>query len=164
MYLYSPKDVIVLLGGFHPVTGYSSGTFVTIKKDVKPFDSVRAMDGEQARVYRKDQGFTVEITLAQSSTTNDILSSLYNIDVATQAGKFPLLIKDQKGTTTFFAGTAWVEDIPDVTFGGELAERTWVIGTAEAGMNVGGNSNDAALGILGLATAALPLLDTWGAI
>lgn len=164
MYLYSPKDVILLLGGFYPVDGYSSDTFIRIKKDVKPFDTMKSMDGEMARVYRKDEGYIVEITLAQSSPTNDILSSLYNIDIATQVGKFPLLIKDTKGTTTFFAGTAWVEDIPDVTFAGNLTERTWVIGTSEAALNVGGNSNDLALQLLGLGTASLPLLGQLGII
>ena len=164
MYLYSPKDVIILLGGFYPVEGYSSDTFIRIKKDVKPFESMSSMDGETSRIYRKDDGYVVEITLAQSSPTNDILSTLYNIDVATQVGKFPLLIKDTKGTTTFFAATAWIENIPDVSFSGDLTERTWVIGTSEAGLNVGGNANDLVLQITGLASASLPLLSQLGVI
>lgn len=162
MYLYSPKDVIVLLGGFYPVDGYSSDSFIRIRKDVKPFDSVRAMDGEQGRVYRKDEGYTVELTLAQSSVANDILSALYNIDTYTQLGKFPLLIKDTKGTTTFFAGTAWVENIPTVDFSGQLTERTWVLGTSEAGLVVGGNSDSVAIEILGLGTASLGILSELG--
>lgn len=163
--LYSPKDVIVLLGGFYQVDGYSADTFINIRKDVKPFDAMKSMDGEQARIYRKDEGYTVEITLAQSSATNNILSALYNVDVATQMGKFPLLIKDLKGSTTFFAGTAWVEDIPDAQFSQELTTRTWVIGTSEAGLNIGGNQeNSTALDILGIGSSTLGVLSDIGVI
>lgn len=161
--LYSPKDVIVLLGGFYRVDGYAENTFINILKDVKPFDVVRAMDGEQARVYRKDKGYTVELTFAQSSASNNILSAIYNVDVATQMGKFPLLIKDTKGTTSFFAGTAWVEDIPAVTFSNGMETRTWKLGTSESGLNVGGNVDGAVLDILGL-TSTLPLLKDFGII
>lgn len=161
--LYSPKDVIVLLGGFHPVEGYAEDTFIRIRKDIKPFEATRALDGEQARVYRKDEGYTVEITLAQSSVTNQILSAIYNVDQATDMGKFPLLVKDLKGTTSFFAGTAWIEGIPDTTFSGKMETRTWVLGTSEAGLNIGGNNEDALLAdILGFGTAALPLLNEFG--
>jgi hypothetical protein len=161
--LYSPKDVTVLLGGFYKVDGFSADTFINIRKDVKPFDSMKSMDGEQARVYRKDEGFTVELSLAQSSTTNDILSALYNVDVATHMGKFPLFIKDGKGTTVFFAGTAWIEDIPDVSFSNDMSIRTWVFGTSEAGLTVGSNSeNNTALGILGIGASLLPLLSGGG--
>lgn len=161
--LYSPKDVIVLLGGFYKVDGYASDTFINIRKDIKPFDAMKSMDGEQARIYRKDEGYTVELTLAQSSATNNILSAMYNIDIATQMGKFPLLIKDLKGSTTFFAGTAWIEDVPDASFGQELTTRTWVIGTSEAGLNIGGNQeNSTALDIIGIGSSALPLLKDFG--
>lgn len=163
--LYSPKDVIVLLGGFFRVDGFASDTFINIKKDVKPFDAMKAIDGEQARIYRKDEGYTVELTLAQSSATNNILSAIYNVDVATQMGKFPLLIKDLKGSTTFFAGTAWIEDIPDAIFSNELTTRTWVIGTSEAGLNIGGNQEDSTIfDIIGIGSSALPLLKEFGVI
>lgn len=162
---YSPKDVVVLLGGFYSVEGYASDTFINIKKDTKPFDAVKAMDGEQARIYRKDDGFTVELTLAQSAEANNILSALYNVDVATQMGKFPLFIKDLKGTTAFFAGTAWVEDIPDASFGSDLTTRTWTLGTADAALNVGGNQEHTSLAaILGLGSSVLPLLSEYGVI
>lgn len=161
--LYSPKDVTVLLGGFYKLDGYASDTFINIRKDVKPFDAMKSMDGEQSRIYRKDEGYTVELTLAQSSAANNILSAIYNVDVATQMGKFPLFIKDLKGSTTFFAGTAWIEDIPDTSFGAELTTRTWVIGTSEAGLNIGGNQeNSTVLDIIGIGSSALPILKDLG--
>lgn len=163
--LYSPKDVTVLLGGFYKLDGYASDTFISIRKDVKPFDAMKSMDGEQARIYRKDEGYTVELTLAQSSSANNILSAIYNVDVATQMGKFPLFIKDQKGSTTFFAGTAWIEDIPDTSFGASLTTRTWVLGTSEAALIIGGNQEgNTVLDIIGLGASALPILSDLGVI
>lgn len=162
---YSPKDVIVLIGGFYKLEGYAADTFISIRKDAKPFETMRSMDGEQARIYNKDEGYTVNLTLAQSSVSNNVLSAIYNIDAATQMGKFPLLIKDTKGSTTFFAGTAWIETTPDVTFASELSVRTWTIGTSEAGMNIGGNAdNNLALDVLGIGTALLPVLKEFGVI
>lgn len=163
--LYSPKDVIVLLGGFYKLEGYASDTFISIRKDAKPFEAMRSMDGEQARVYNKDEGYTVHLTLAQSSGSNDILSSIYNVDAATQMGKFPLLIKDTRGSTTFFAGTAWIENIPEVTFASGMSVRTWVIGTSEAGLVIGGNADESLIAdIIGIGSTALPVLKSFGVI
>ena len=75
----------------------------------------------------------------QSSPTNDILSMLYNVDIATRMGKFPLMIKDTKGSTSFLALTTWVEDLPRVSFSGQLETRTWILGCSEVAMNIGGN-------------------------
>lgn len=160
---YSPKDVTITLAGIHSVIGYADGTFVSIKKDIKPFAKVRAMDGEIARQYFDDAGYKVTLTLMQSSPTNNILSMLYNIDTVTHMGKVPLFIKDGRGQTYFLAGTAWIEEIPEVTFGAELDTRTWVFGCSDVVMTIGGNSDTSAIeDSLLLASSALPLLQTYG--
>ena len=145
MALYSPKDVIISLAGLHTLSGYADGTFVRIIKDMQPFIKCRAMDGEMARMYREDEGFIVEITLAQSSTSNNILSSIYNVDAATHMGKFPLFIKDTKGQTNFFAATAWIELLPEVTFSNQLETRTWTFGCSGAVITIGGNNDTSTL-------------------
>ena len=161
--LYSPKDVFISLAGLHTISGYADGTFVRITKDMKPFSKVRAMDGEMARMYNEDEGFRVEITIAQSSTSNNILSSIYNVDAATQMGKFPLLIKDSKGQTSFFAATAWIEMIPEVTFSNQLETRTWTFGCSGAAITIGGNNNTSSFedGLL-IGSAGLSVLKQFG--
>ena len=160
---YSPQDVTVSIAGMYLLDGYADGTFVNIVKEVKPFTSMTSMDGNRARVYNKDSGYQVELTLAQSSRSNDILSAIYNIDVATQIGKFPLFIKDNRGTTTFMALTAWVEDIPNVSFGNSLETRTWVLGCSQASLAVGGNANlSAAESVAFFGASLLPLLKDFG--
>lgn len=160
---YSPSDVKVSIAGLYQVEGFVDGTFINIVKNVKPFDIARAMDGEVARIYRKDEGFRVELTLAQSSSANNLLSTIYNIDVATQIGKFPMFIKDGLGQTTFMSLTTWVEDIPQVTFSNNMESRTWIFGCSQASLNIGGNDEVSLLESTALfGSSLLPLLKDFG--
>lgn len=160
---YSPKDVTVTLAGMHSVTGYTDGTFVRITKDLKPFSKVRAMDGEQARMYFDDAGYRVELTLAQSSSSNNVLQMIYNIDTVTHMGKFPLFIKDGRGQTSFLAATAWIEQIPDVTFSTELTDRTWVFGCSDVVLTIGGNGDTSLIeDSLLVGSSTLPILKQFG--
>lgn len=160
---YSPKDVKIVVAGLYQVEGYAEGTFINITRNTRAYESTRAMDGEIARVCRKDGGYTLEITVAQSSRANDIFSALYNIDTATQIGKFPLFIKDQYGSTSFMSLSTWIEDLPSVTFSGDLETRTWVLGCAQATLHVGGNEQQAleeSVSFFGI--SLLPLLRDFG--
>jgi hypothetical protein len=160
---YSPSDVTITIAGMHSVTGYTDGTFVRITKDMKPFSKVRAMDGEIARMYFDDVGYKVELTLTQSSSTNNILTMLYNIDTATHMGKFPLFIKDGRGQTNFLAATAWIEQIPDVEFGTGMSERKWTFGCSDVVFTIGGNGDTSALeDTLLVASSTLPILKEFG--
>lgn len=160
---YSPSDVTVTLAGMHSVSGYIDGTFIRITKDMKPFSKVRAMDGEMARMYFEDTGYQVELTLMQSSSSNNILSMIYNIDTVTHMGKFPLFIKDGRGQTTFLAATAWIEQIPEVTFGSELSERKWILGCSDVALTIGGNEDTSEIEqSLLVASTTLPILKQFG--
>lgn len=156
---YSPSDIVVSLAGMHTVVGYADGTFVRILKEMKPFEKQRSMGGEISRIYSQDDAFKVELSLMQSSGSNNILSMLYNIDIATRVGKFPLIIKDSRGQTNFVALTAWVEQVPDVTFSKNLEVWTWTFGCTEATLMIGGNGDTGLIeDALMIGTASLPLL------
>lgn len=156
---YSPSDVIVSLAGMHTVTGYADGTFIEIRKEGRPFLKQRSMDGQTARIYDEDQNYRVYLTLMQSSSTNNILSMLYNVDLATRMGKFPLIIKDGSGSTTFVSLTTWIEDIPNVRFADKLSEYTWTFGCSDAMISIGGNDPTSLVeDALMLGSSALPLI------
>lgn len=161
--LYSPIDVEISIAGLHTVTGVADGTFVNITKDVEPFETERAMDGSIQRIYKHDEGYKLDITLAQSSPSNNIFSALYNMDVATQMGKFPVFVTDTKGSTKFFALTAWVDRIPNVSFSNQLETRTWTLSCAQATITVGGNAEQSALEqALDFGSSMLPLFKEFG--
>lgn len=162
---YSPLDVTITVAGLYTVEGFVDGTFIDIIKDVKPFDKMRSMDGEVARIYKKDEGYTLQITLAQSSPANDLFSAIYNLDISTQIGKFPLFIKDNRGSTTFMSLTTWVEDIPQVSFSNGMESRTWTFGCTQAALHIGGNAEQGTIeqGIY-YGASILPLLKDFGMI
>lgn len=161
--LYSPSDVLISIGGFHTVSGVVADTFINITKDVAPFELQAAMDGSIARLYKHDEGYKVELTLAQSSASNNILSGLYSIDLATRMGKFPIFITDTRGSSKFFALTAWIDRLPSVSFSSDLQPRTWVLQCTDASITVGGNADQNLLEkALDFGASVLPLFKTFG--
>lgn len=157
---YSPKDVIVSIAGLHTVGGMADGTFLRIIKESRPFEKgPRSMDGEISRIYNPDDCFKIELSLMQSSGSNDILTMLYNVDVATRMGKFPMIITDGNGNTSFVAATAWVEQIPEVSYSNQLELRTWTLGACDVVFTIGGNEAQSVVEeAISLGAAALPLL------
>ena len=165
LYTYDPSDVSISVGGIHTVSGYVDGTFVNIVNNTKPVQTQRAMDGTIERLYTRDEGYTITVTLAQTSVSNNILSTIYNVDKVTRMGKVPLIIKDGQGQSIFFAADAWISKAPDVSFGKEMQTREWQFETAGAMLAVAGNGDSSAIedAIL-LGAATLPLLQQFGLI
>uniref|UniRef100_A0AAU6VXM0 Tail tube protein n=2 Tax=unclassified bacterial viruses TaxID=12333 RepID=A0AAU6VXM0_9VIRU len=160
---YSPSDVTITVAGLYSVTGFAEGTFVRITKDTQQIYTTRAMDGTIARCKSPDTGWRIEITLAQSSTANDVFSVFWNVDKVTGLGKFPLFIKDGSGSTMFMAATAWIEELPEIVFSNQMETRTWRFCATDVLVNVGGNSDDGSdlSSILGLSASVLPVLQTF---
>ncbi len=135
---YIPAQVDVSLAGFINISGFADGSFIDIKKDISPYQSTRAMDGTTSRTFVFDTNYTVTLTLAQSSPSNNDLNSLHALDLATQMGKVPLLIRDKSGSTLLFSPTAWVENYPDIVFSKNMEARQWVLKCSDAVLTVGG--------------------------
>ncbi|MNX76783.1 hypothetical protein D3C86_1082990 [compost metagenome] len=160
---YAPSQVSVTIFGAYQLEGFSDSTFINITKNSKPFDSQRAMNGEVARIYRKDERYIVEVTLAQSSVSNNVLMAIYNIDTATGLGKFPLMIRDGSGTTNFFALTSWIADIPQASFSNGMETRTWQFECSEVSYGLGGNGSETDIeNVLSQSSALLSLLKQFG--
>lgn len=145
LYSYSPEDVTILLLGFIPVEGYIDGTFISINKDIPPFTSGMTADGVQSRVHRISSSYTMRLVISNVSPTNDVLTKLWQIDEITKMGKFPILVKDQLGTSLFFSATSWIESPPSLYYSNRITEREWVIKCAEATINIGGNDDASGL-------------------
>lgn len=160
---YSPSDVTVTVAGLYSVTGFAEGTFIRITKDSQQITTLRAMDGSMSRIKSPDTGWKVELTLAQSSSGNDVLSTLWNVDKVTGMGKFPLFIKDGSGSTMFMAASAWIEEVPDIIFSNYMETRTWRFGATDVVVNIGGNG-EGIESTLGLTASVLPVLQNFSII
>lgn len=142
---YSPEDINCLAFGI-PLDGFADGTFITIGKDKVPFGSTETADGQVARLYTNSQTYTISLTFHRGSTSNDILTKLWQLDEISQRGKFPLFIKDLSGTDLFFSTNTWIEGIPNMVQSTSFDTRTWILRSSQAVINVG--SNQDASGIL----------------
>lgn len=160
LFNYCPESVNCLIAGFIPITGFVDGTFISVDKDEMPYSSVRMPDGTIARKYNNSQTYTITITLHNGAETNNLLTKMWQVDEITQRGKFPLLIKDQSGSDLLFSTESWIEGIPSLTKSNAIDSRVWVIKSAFATINVGGNEEASNLlqDITNIAVSALPSL------
>lgn len=143
---YSPEDVTVLFSGVHQLSGFVDGTFVSISKDNPTFTVHETADGVVGRRYNKSSVYTVNLILASTSESNQVLTYAAKLDELTQMGKFPLIIKDQSGSSLFFSLTSWIETTPDADFSVDIESRSWSIKCAQATFNVGGNESPSGMG------------------
>lgn len=153
--LYSPEDVIILLGGIYQITGTHEGSFISINEGNNRFDTSITTDGRISRTHIKDPTHTVNITLASTAEANSVFSAWASADGVLFGAMIPLFIKDNMGTTLFYAPMSWVEKVPDANFSTEVEAREWVIKTAGATATIGGNESG---GIVPVELASLGFL------
>ena len=141
-YSYSPEDVSITLAGVHTVEGVESETFVNITKLLPISEAKSTADGQVYRTIRADNTYDVELTLMQGSRTNEFLTVLQQIDVLSGRGRFPIVIKDSSGNTSFYAASCWVQEVPNVSFSGNSqTSRLWRLRATDAILYVGSNSD-----------------------
>ena len=139
--LYSPEDVVILLGGIYQITGTHEGSFVVIAEGDTKWETTVTADGRVSRTYKKDPTHTVSITLTSTADSNSIFSAWTSADGLLYGAMIPLFIKDNMGTTLFYAPMCWVEKVPESSFSTEVEPREWVIRTAGATSILGGNES-----------------------
>lgn len=160
LFTYIPESVVCLVAGVLPVEGYLDGTFINIEKVKVPFKSITTPDGVTARLQNEDKTYNVSITLHNGSSSNDVLTKLWQLDEITGRGKFPLLIRDGSGSDLFFSTTTWIEQPPSIVKSNGIDGRTWVLKSAYAIINIGGNESpsDIVDDIINIALSSLPSL------
>jgi hypothetical protein len=134
---YDPKKIIIDWGGIS-FTGYAKDTFVKIGRISDQFMSEAGASGEVARALNADKRGMMEVTLIQTSVTNDALSTQLIVDENTGNGALPLLVTDLRGTTLFSARNAWIKKYAESEYGQTVAGRAWTFETDELEVFVGG--------------------------
>jgi len=126
---YDPLKVAIHIAG-QPVEGFADGTFITVTRNAQTWTNQTGAGGESARSKSNDKSGTVEITLMQTSATNDLLSGLFLADEnVSGSGKFGFTLSDENGTTNITSTDMWVQQPPSVEFGKELSDRVWTLET-----------------------------------
>lgn len=115
------------------------------------FETDQVMDevggqGDVVRVISRDQRATLEVTLMQSSPSNDYLSTLIsqdmNVNGPAATGGYAVgasSLADLNGTTAIDGEETWVMKYADAELGSKPNTRVWKIRFAKALVNIGGN-------------------------
>lgn len=163
---YSPSDVSVIYGLKH-INGFVDGSFISIKRETPVFSHSRSMDGHCAISVQKYSTYTVTLTLAQTSSSNQFLHSLQKTmmksltkldstspfsglsslsgiktTVSNVISKLPFIIKDSSGNSVFFGTDVWLSEEPEVVYSAGMEGRTWTIKCLNASSSIAGNNDD----------------------
>lgn len=134
--IYNPDEVTLTIGGAQ-MAGYADGSFVAVKPSAARIVKVVGTDGEYSISRNADRGATLEITLMQTSDSNDVLDALVDFP------GFPVYLRDRNGRTIREAPSAWIEEVPEEDFGRSAGERKWVIGVERMDGVIGGSTGTA---------------------
>lgn len=137
---YDPQKVALSLGG-QIMSGFADGTFISIERDENSFEKVTGADGDVSRSKTANKSATLTLTLNQTSPSNDILSALAALDEVASSGVFPVILKDNSGTTVVSSGAGWIRKPPTSGFGKVIETREWVIDLAATIFFIGGNTD-----------------------
>ena len=137
---YSPKDVILTVGGYQ-VTGWQS---ISVSRSVKGFTVIRGIRGKNTRVKNVDTSATINLSLLQTAQGNDVLSYIHELDLEEGTARISLLLKDRSGRSVFSSNEAFITGYPTVTFSGQFEYRNWELFCQSTGTYaVGGNAKPA---------------------
>jgi len=161
---YSPCDVSVIYGLKH-ISGFMDGSFVSIRRETPVFS--HSMDGHCAISVQKYSTYTITLTLAQTSSSNQFLHSLQKTmmksltkldstspfsglsslsgiktTVSNIISKLPFIIKDSSGNSVFFGTDVWLSEEPEVVYSDGMEGRTWTIKCLNASSSIAGNNDD----------------------
>lgn len=129
MKTYDPTKVTLSIAGI-PIEGYAPGTFVKVDYDEDTFTKQTGADAQTARTFNANLGGSAEITLQQSSKSNDALAALAALDRLNKTGVGAFLVADKSGTARASAQNCWIKKSAPLERGKELTDTTWTIDIA----------------------------------
>jgi len=140
---YDPREVQIIIGGAI-ISAYADGTFVEVEPQDDSYSRTTGADGEESRARSNNRGGTMTLTIKQTSPSNDVLTAFWLADQASNAGVFPVMLKEAgSGSTLISAQSAWIERLPNVVYSKEIEGREWKIALADINWFVGGNTQSA---------------------
>jgi len=135
---YAADAVDIVFGGVK-ITGYGEDSFCVIKRNSALYATKVGADGSYARARLADRSVTVEITLLQTSPSNDYLTSMAILDrIGQGVAEFQVTNKLSPGELAH-ADRAWVQELPQTELQKEVGEKKWVFGSGNMQLSHGGN-------------------------
>lgn len=141
LYTFDPLNTTWTLGGIL-IAGFADGTWVNVEYNEDAFTLKVGASGSGTRNKSNNASGLVTFTLQHGSPTNDLLSALHQLDIATPNGDgiAPLLGKYHNGSTLVTAEKAWIKRMPGFELGKEEGDIEWTIETLNLISFIGGHS------------------------
>lgn len=139
---FDAGEVTVTLGNIDLTPGLGEGdTVVSVEWENDFFVHATGVGGETSRIKTQDLRATVTVQIMQTSTVNSELGAFLQADLLTPNGTTgELIVRDNAGTFTASATSAWISKPATSAFGRAHNEREWVITTGRlVPLNMGGN-------------------------
>lgn len=124
--------------GTHIVSDFAAGSTVEVTADDDAYTTTPDANSNSNRYSKNNNNYTMTLPLDQASPSNDVLSGFFALDKLNNSGSFPLVMKDDNGTTLVSCLTAYIERPADASFGLEAVDKVWTIKLTEANYFVGG--------------------------
>lgn len=164
VYTYSPSDISITLAGTK-LFGFSTGQVVSIKRETPVFSHKRSMDGSVVVTTNKHTTYTITVSLAQTSPSNQFLHQVQKLQAksvnvlnnrtpnsglsglskfksitSSLMTKLPLIIKSDD--SLLFSVKVWLPDEPEVVFSNGIENRVWTFKCFEATHVISGVDDD----------------------
>jgi hypothetical protein len=138
---YDPAQVICTVGGVI-LSGFSDGDSIIARRSEEMYFTRVGTDGGVARARNANKMGEFEFKLLQTSSVNDLLSSLLAVDDLTNDGLvvLPISVLDGSGRSLAAATQCWIKSVPEATFGKEVSERVWIFSAADLKIFYGGGN------------------------
>jgi len=134
---FDPKNFEIIFQG--AVIGDWASEFIEASYSKPLYRMVKGCDGDSARIRNGNRAGIVKVSLLQSSPSNNQLSEFLLADELTGfLNTGPLLCRDKEGGTLMLGTSAFIENIPPVTFGVTAKIRTWTFVCDNLIMYLGG--------------------------
>lgn len=134
---YSAKDVILNIGGYK-IAGWMS---IGISRNARGFTVVRGIRGKNTRVRNQDTSATITLTLSATSPTNDVFSTIHQVDMKKGTARISLTLKDMSGSSVFSTNEGYITGFPSTSYTGQIETRVWeIFAQTTEDFFVGGNT------------------------
>lgn len=123
---YSFLNVNLIFGAVE-IQGFADGDdAVQFEPETNQFNDLAGAKGDVVRSQTNDNRATVRARLLQNSGSNTVLKEIYNLDVLTGTGVFPMTLEDKQLGEIITIKESWIQIIPTVTRGQGVNVMEWI--------------------------------------
>ena len=134
---YDPAALLIVFKGL-TITGFSDESVVKIARNETTWKLKSGTTGEQVRTRNRNRSGYVELSIMQSSPTNDFLSAILASDELLGDGLGACMVRDNLGTTLVEGDGCYLEGWPESEFTNDAKARVWRVIIPDMNMFVGG--------------------------